>query len=317
MASIQSEKTITIPVVDIGPLRDGSDPVSVGSALHEASRDIGFIYVKNHGIPGDLIERAHSAAIEFFRQSQHDKERVSISENHRGWLRLGGAVMAEDMPHDLKESYLWGPDENSSLMDHPLRGPNLWPEDLRDFREVSRIYFDLAHQVAETLMKGFAFGLGLDEGFFLNSKSPPLSRASYVYYPSQPASAPGGQFGVGPHTDFGVLTVLYQDSVGGLQVQRLDKSWIDAPPLDGTLVVNVGDLLHRWTAGEYRSTPHRVINSSRKERLSIVFAYDPGPETLIDARDVVGQNAENLENPITCGDYLTWRFKRAFAYRRN
>ena len=99
------------------------------------------------------------------------------------------------------------------------------------------------------------------------------------------------------------------------RVQGLDGEWIHAPPIEGTLIVNVADLLARWTGGAYRSTPHRVVNASGRERLSLVVAYDPDPETLIDARQIFGDDLEAADEPITCGDYLLWRFGRAFAYR--
>ncbi len=164
-------------------------------------------------------------------------------------------------------------------------------------------------------MRGFAIGLGLAENYFLKTSDAPLSRASFVYYPPQQKEMGARQFGVGPHTDFGVLTVLCQDNVGGLQVENLDGDWIEAPPIEGTLIVNVADLLHRWTEGAYRSTPHRVVNSSGRERLSLVLAFDPNPETVIDARGVFGDKHICKEDPITCGDYLNWRFAKAFSYR--
>lgn len=307
-----------IPVIDMGPLRDGSGAAEVGKALHQASQEVGFIYVKNHGIPDDLIKRAHAVALAFFRQPEEVKDRVAISESHRGWLRMGGAMMGDDMHYDLKESFLWGAEDSAdnAPADHPLRGTNIWPDGVAHFRKVSKTYFDQAHLVAYDLMRGFALGLGLEEGFFLSSPAKPLSRASYVYYPSQPAPPRKDQFGAGPHTDFGVLTVLCQDSIGGLQIQDLAGGWIDARPMDGTLVINVGDLLQRWTGGAYRSTPHRVINDSGQERLSLVLAYDPGPDTIIDAHQVLGTTDGTVETPISCGDYLTWRFQRAFAYRQ-
>ena len=177
-------------------------------------------------------------------------------------------------------------------------------------------YFQHAHQVAHHLMRGFALGLNLKEDFFLKTASRPLSRASFVYYPAQPADLGSSQFGVGPHTDFGVLTVLCQDSVGGLQVEDVNGDWLQAPPIKGTLIVNVADLLSRWTDGAYKSTPHRVINSSGKKRLSIVLAFDPNPETVIDSRDIFGKEYLSREPATTCGEYLTWRFEKAFAYRK-
>ncbi|MEO1116054.1 MAG: 2OG-Fe(II) oxygenase family protein, partial [Pseudomonadota bacterium] len=190
------------------------------------------------------------------------------------------------------------------------------PEFQPDLEVAAMDYFRQAHEVAHHLMRGFALGLGLDETFFLKTAARPLSRASFVYYPAQPEEMGADQFGVGPHTDFGVLTVLCQDAVGGLQVEDVNGDWLQAPPIEGTLVVNVADLLARWTAGAYKSTPHRVVNSSGKERLSLVLAFDPNPETVIDARDIFGVDHTPAEDAITCGDYLQWRFDRAFAYRK-
>ena len=192
--------------------------------------------------------------------------------------------MYDSAKADLKESFVWGfQDENGETPDdHPLRGPNQWPDFDRGMEPVAMAYFRHAHEVAHHLMRGFALGLDLDPGFFLRTTDRPLSRASYVYYPHQPEEADDDRFGVGPHTDFGVLTVLCQDSVGGLQVQDVNGDWLHAPPINGALVVNVADLLSRWTDGAYKSTPHRVVNNSGKERLSLVLAYDPEPKVSVD-----------------------------------
>lgn len=307
-----------IPVCDITPLRDGSDPIRVAKELHKASSDLGFIYIKGHGIPDNVINDARSTAYDFFRSPVAEKSLVKISPEHRGWIGSGGAKMDDDAKPDLKESFLWGfEDTNRDISDnHPLRGNNQWPEFVPRLKTNASNYFKHAHDVAHHLMRGFALGLGLEEKFFLKSSNRPLSRGSFVYYPHQTENADNNQFGVGPHTDFGVLTVLAQDDVGGLQVQNIDGEWIEAPPVEGTLIVNVADLLHRWTDGAYKSTPHRVINNSGRERLSLVLAYDPNPETMIDARDILNANHQNMEKPITCGDYLNWRFDKAFSYRK-
>ncbi|MEM6463223.1 MAG: 2OG-Fe(II) oxygenase family protein [Pseudomonadota bacterium] len=305
-----------IPVIDIGPLRDGSDPIRVAKALHRASREIGFIYVANHGIPEAIIDAARSTAMGFFRSDPGAKETVAVAGTHRGFLSVGSAKMQDDAKVDLKESFVWGFEDETGLTpdDHALRGKNRWPDFMPEMQSVSMQYFRHAHAVAHHLMRGFALGLDLPHGTFLKTSDAPISRASYVYYPPQDSETEG-QFGVGPHTDFGVLTVLCQDAVGGLQVETPEGEWVAAPPIPGTLVVNVGDLLSRWTNGEYRSTPHRVINTSGKERLSLVLAYDPEPQTMIDARDIFGPSAETAAEPISCGDYLIWRFGKAFSYR--
>lgn len=306
-----------IPVIDIGPLRDGTDPDAVARALREASQTLGFIYITGHGIPDHVIEAARETAYDFFRAPEQAKESVRVSEKHRGWIDQGGAKMQDDVAPDLKESFVWGYQDaaGDTPADHALRGPNQWPGAVPEMERRAMAYFEGAQDVAHHLMRGFARGLDLPENFFLRTAARPLSRASYVYYPSQPATAPDGQFGVGPHTDFGVLTVLCQDSVGGLQIQDVNGDWIHAPPIPGTLIVNVADLLTRWTDGAFKSTPHRVINDSGRERLSLVLAFDPDPETVIDARDVFGPDHPVADDPITCGDYLVWRFNKAFSYR--
>ena len=308
-----------IPVVDLAPFRDGTDKVGVARALHEASRDVGFIYVRNHGIPDHQIEIARALAIAFFREPLERKLEVAVDKSHRGFLKIGGAKMDDDAIPDLKESYIWGLEptagEEETFRVDPLRGLNRWPAFQPELAGPLQTYFQSAQDVALLLLRAFALGLDLPEDRFLMGSDRPLSRASLTYYPPQPPSLGKEQFGVGPHTDFGVLTVLCQDDVGGLQVQGYDGDWIAAPPIPGTLVVNVGDLLARWTNDKYRSTPHRVINSSGKERLSLVLAYDPDNETLIDPSIVCRDGEAPKYDAITCGDYLNWRFKRAFAYR--
>lgn len=317
MTKVRSTAAQSIPVIDISPLRDGSNPAAVAHALLAASRDLGFIYINGHGIPDEVITTARGCALDFFLSQEQDKQRYTISDKHRGWLSQGGAKMRDDLAADLKESFIWGyqDDAAGTLCDHELRGPNQWPDFVPAMESAAMDYFDHADRVARHLLRGFALGLNLDTDFFLRNAEVPLSRASFVYYPGQAESSDKPAFGVGPHTDFGLLTVLCQDHVGGLQVENSSGEWIEAPPIPGSLVVNVGDLLERWTDGAFRSTPHRVINSSAQERLSLVLAFDPNPETMIDAADIYGDRHQAKQDAISCGDYLVWRFAKAFSYR--
>jgi len=300
-----------IPVVDISALYTGTGihQTKVAQALHAASQGLGFIYIKGHGLPVTTIRATQDAGYAFFRAEEELKNRCLISQQHRGWLRPGASKMQDHAKADLKESFIWGQQdgEGVSLDDHALRGPNQWPDFAPSLEVAAMEYFSQAHKVALALMRGFALGLKLPEDFFLRNCVNPLSRASMVYYPAQPEDAGVDQFGVAPHTDFGVLTLLCQDDTGGLQVQTSDGDWVHAPPIEDTLVVNVGDLLSRWTNGAYKSTPHRVVNRSGHERLSIVLAFDPDPETLIDPRgsnrvqksatnSIRGQRQEESEN---------------------
>lgn len=304
-----------IPVIDITSLRDGTDPIGVSKSLHKASQDIGFIYIKGHGVSDKTIKNARSTALTFFRSKEADKSLVSVTDKHRGWLGPNRSKMRDDVKSDLKESFIWGSENKNIKHDSNfyICGENKWPAFVPEMRDPAQEYFKKAQSIACHLLRGFALGLGLSENFFLQNISDPLSRASYVYYPQQSENMGDDQFGAGPHTDFGVLTVLCQDTVGGLQIKNLDGDWVYAPPIEGTLIVNVGDLLSRWTDGYYRSTPHRVINQSGKERLSLVLAFDPNAETMIDARTIFGGNYVSKEKPISCGDYLTWRFNKAFS----
>ena len=309
-------KPSEIPVCDISALLDGSNPLGVAQELRAASSGLGFIYIKGHDIPQCIINNARAEAYKFFRSNKTQKLATSITNNHRGWIDAGGAKMGDVGKPDLKESFLWGFD-NIGQSDHSLRGQNTWPAKNTNMQIATMEYFKKVHKIAQDLMSGFALGLDLDKNFFLKTSNKPLSRGSFVYYPDQSEKNTNEQFGASPHTDFGVLTVLAQDDVGGLQIKNRHGNWMEAPPIPETLIVNVADLLHRWTAGAYKSTPHRVINSSGRERLSIVLAYDPNPETIIDPCDIFGQNFKDGEPPITCGDYLDWRFDKAFAYRKD
>lgn len=308
----------SIPVIDIGRLRDGSDPHRVAQALHRASHDIGFLYVTNHGIAPALLDEARTRALAFFRQPLALKQAVAISPRHRGFLAQGQARMHDGALPDLKESLVWGCEDadGNTPEDHALRGANRWPAAMPLLRRSALAFSGQADQVARHLLRGFAIGLDLDPGFFLTRSEHPMSRAAFVYYPPEPVATRAGDaaWGVAPHTDFGVLTVLCQDDVGGLEVQDAQGRWVAAPPIPDTLVVNVGDLLARWTRQVYRSTPHRVVNRSGRERLSLVLAFDPDPDTLVDPREVFG-NTDPADEPITCGDYLEWRFGQSFDYR--
>jgi isopenicillin N synthase-like dioxygenase len=316
-ASARPLNTDSIPVIDLTPLRNGDNPDKVAHELHAASQNLGFIYVKGHGIPEQIIHAARASAFRFFRSTESRKATLRISDRHRGWLNPGASKMHEGAKTDLKESFIWGQQDagGKTVEDHPMRGSNQWPDWVPEMQYAAMHYFMQAHNVAHELMRGFALGLGLQENFFLKHCQRPLSRASFVYYPAQDESCGEDQFGVAPHTDFGVLTVLCQDDTGGLQVEDINGDWIEAPPIPGTLVVNVGDLLSRWTNGAYKSTPHRVVNSSGRERLSLVLAFDPEPETVIDPRQIFGKSFKSDQPDTTCGDYLLWRFAKAFSYR--
>ena len=308
-------------MIDVAPLRDGASPAGVGAELARAAAEVGFLYVRNHGVDPALVERARRAALDFFRLPEEAKREAATNRFHHGYLKPGSTQMYDGARLDLKESFNWGVELDDeagaeSPSANPLLGPNVWPAAMPALKPSVYPYFEAASACAEDLLRGFALGAGLDAEHFIRRRDRPLSRGSLQYYPPQPEDAAEDQFGVAPHTDFGVLTVLCQDEIGGLEIRRRDGTWAAMPPIPGTLVVNIGDLLERWSNRRYRSTVHRVINASGRERLSLVLAYDPNFETLVDPRAFCAEGETPHDAPITCGDYLLWRFAKAFSYRR-
>ena len=304
-----------IPIIDIAGLRDGRSSQSVARQLEWAARELGFIYVKGHGISQSSIETARDTALDFFRLPLTQKQEASSNAFHHGYLRPGQSKMFDDAPIDLKESFNWGFEVDASEPGNRMLAPNRWPPSMPALRAAVHPFFEAASACAVDLLGGFATAAGLSVDAFCATADQPVSRGSLQYYPP-PTAEQGERFGVSAHTDFGVLTVLCQDALGGLEIQTADGEWLAVEPIPGTLVVNVGDLLERWSDGYFRSTVHRVINTSGRERLSLVLAYDPNYETLVDPRLLCQPGQVPQHEPITVGDYLVWRFDRAFAYRQ-
>jgi isopenicillin N synthase-like dioxygenase len=166
-------------------------------------------------------------------------------------------------------------------------------------------------------LRAVALSLDIDEMFFVSKYTKRMQRTQMVYYPPQAPKSDADQFGVAPHTDYGCITLLWQDNVGGLQVKELaTDSWIDAPPIPGTLVVNVGDLLARWSNDRFRSTLHRVINRSGQERYSIATFYDPTYGASVDPRDLGLESMQPLYEPVAAGDYILGRINDSMGYRK-
>jgi isopenicillin N synthase-like dioxygenase len=197
-----------------------------------------------------------------------------------------------------------------------LMGPNQWPSFLPELQRDLYDYFLEALACGRRLMKGLAASLDRPCDFFENAFAKPLARGGTIYYPPQPWDMGDNQFGVAPHTDYGGLTLLAQDEVGGLQVLSKSGDWLTARPLPGTLVINVGDLLGRWTNDRFNSNAHRVVNSTGRERQSIPIFFDPYYDTIIDPRDLLDDPGQAKYPPITCGDHIVERFGRVFKYRQ-
>lgn len=316
--------TANLPLIDMAGVREG-DPVSIrraGEAIRQACSDSGFFYIVNHGVPQVVIDEAMAAAKTFFAHPPEVKRQVAVNKRHRGWHALGGALMYEATKPDFKEFFSIGlelpEDDACVLAGEALRGPNQWPAFMPELRTALDDYYAAIGRAGADLLKAVAVGLGIEQDFFAPKYTKPLQRTQMVYYPPHPPLAETDQFGVAPHTDYGCITLLYQDNSGGLQVRELgSNSWIDATPIEGSLVVNVGDLLARWSNDRFRSTLHRVINKSGHERYSIATFYDPTYSAVVDPCDLGIEAKASLYPPVAAGDYILKRIDDSMAYRKN
>ena len=326
MSNYATVKTIEldqIPVIDISALLNETPEglAAVGAEIRRASEEIGFFYVRNHGVDEALIRAADRAARAFFAHPMEMKQTVKANTRHRGFLSVGEAKMYGKAKVDLKESFVWGlelPESDPDVLAGKLlMGPNQWPAFEPSVERDLYAYYQAVVACGLRLMRGVAAGLGIDPAFFASRFQKPLARGSVVYYPPQPPEMGANQFGVAPHTDYGCLTLVWQDEVGGLQVRGKSGEWVTAHPIPGTFVVNIGDLLARWSNDRFASTPHRVVNASGRERHSMALFFDADYDAVIDPHDLFGKETGVTQyKPVTCGNYITAKFDAAFAYRK-
>jgi isopenicillin N synthase-like dioxygenase len=311
-----------IPVIDLAPAETGAAGLAaVAAAIRRAATEVGFFYVSHHRIPAETIDSAFAAARRFFALPLERKLAVEVDRRHRGYIRMGGAKMYEGARPDLKESFVYGVDLDENDPDvragKPLMGPNRWPAELPELKRAFDRYYADIDRVGQTVLRAIAVSLGLSERFFAGRYAKPLARGSLVHYPPQPPDLGTDHFGVSAHTDYGCITFVCQDDRGGLQAKNRAGEWIEAPPIPGTLVVNIGDLLARWTNDLFRSTPHRVVNRSGRDRISLAVFYDPDFDADVSAiPSCVAPGEAPHYPPITCGAHVLSRFDAAFAYRK-
>jgi len=274
--------TATIPLIEISSLRRGTEErFAVAAEIGRACRECGFFYIVGHGVDEGLQQRLEELSRQFFAQDVASKMEISMARGGRAWrgyFPVGGELTS-GLP-DWKEGLYFGAELGA---DHPLvqarmpmHGPNLFPANLPQFRETVLAYLAAMTELGHALMLGLALSLGLPESYFAERYTgDPLVLFRIFNYPARTASSDDeAGWGVGEHTDYGLLTILKQDDIGGLQVKTPD-GWIEAPPISGSFVCNIGDMLERLTGGLYHSTAHRVRNVSGRDRLSFPFFFDP------------------------------------------
>ena len=273
----------TVPIIDVAPLVTGEgNEHTVSSAIADACRRQGFFYVVGHGVSEGLQARLDEFSRSFFAQPIDVKlqNRMELAgKAWRGYFPVGGELTSGQP--DLKEGLYFGTelgaDDPRVRAGIPLHGANLFPAGLPGFDDTILEYMAALTDLGHALMRGIAMSLALEPDYFrAGYMAHPLTLFRIFHYPPvPPRSDVEAQWGVGEHTDYGVLTILRQDDAGGLQV-KTESRWVDAPPVPNSFVCNIGDMLERLTRGLYRSTPHRVLNVSGRARLSFPFFFDPG-----------------------------------------
>ncbi|MEW6268146.1 MAG: 2-oxoglutarate and iron-dependent oxygenase domain-containing protein [Thermodesulfobacteriota bacterium] len=271
-----------LPVIDVSALvGGGARRFEVAAAIAQACRDVGFFYVVGHGVDAGLQDELVDASRRFFARPLEEKLEISMARGGRAWRGYFpvGAELTSGRP-DAKEGIYFGselPDAHPLVAaGTPLHGANLWPSGLPELRSAVLAYLDALTGLGHALLRGVALGLELEESYLEERYTKdPLVLFRIFNYPALPATSRDASRGVGEHTDYGLLTVLKQDESGGLEVESRD-GWVEARPIPGSFVCNIGDMLDRMTRGRYRSTPHRVRNRAAHDRLSFPFFFDPG-----------------------------------------
>ena len=327
----QSPLSSTVPIIDIIPLvhrREGQ--ADVAAHIGQACREHGFFYISGHGVDENLSERLERLSQQFFARPEAEKLEISMERGGRAWrgyFPLGGELTSgqPDRKEGLYFGIELGPDDPRVQAQLPLHGANLFPMDMPILRDTVLQYTEALTQLGHTLMRGFSMSLGLESSYFNEHyTADPLTLFRIFHYPPTPKQVT--DWGVGEHTDYGLLTILKQDEVGGLQINAHGQ-WIDAPPVPGTFVCNIGDMLERLTRGLYRSTPHRVRNLSHCSRYSFPFFFDPGFEVPMVPIDLSQTEVREEETSRwdgasvhdfqgTYGDYLLGKIVRVFPQLR-
>jgi isopenicillin N synthase-like dioxygenase len=287
-----AEDPARLPLIDVAPLVEGGDVrQQVAEQLGAACRDWGFFYIVGHGVDEALIRRLEEQSRAFFAQDLDTKLEIRMELGGRAWRGFFpvGDELTSGKP-DRKEGIYFGTELDAGhplvAAGVPLHGRNLFPAHMPAFRRAVLDYMAAMTRLGHALMAGIAVSLGREASFFADRyTSDPLTLFRIFNYPPQPdGGADVDEWGVGEHTDYGLLTMLRQDDAGGLQVKS-PGGWIAAPPVDGSFVCNIGDMLGRLSDGRYRSTPHRVRNLAARDRLSFPFFFDPSWDARIPGLD--------------------------------
>ncbi|KAJ4160056.1 uncharacterized protein LMH87_007988 [Akanthomyces muscarius] len=312
------------PVIDFSDFLSGDAKrmQHVADQIHEACTTQGFFQIVNHGITLQLQRDIMKASKEFFALDKGEKMKLDKSKNkyNRGYEVMHGQMIEANTRPDLKEGYYVSRD---LPLDHPqvkaekfAHGPNVWPESLGEpFRKICMDYLDQITKLTEEVLRATSMSLGYDASYFDEFCKDPMCFYKMLHYPPQPPDAHALQRGIGAHRDFGVITLLLQGDVAGLEVWDDEaKDWYPCPPVEGAYVVNMGNLFEQWTNDVYISNVHRVINRSGTERYSIPFNYNGNPDFIIKCLDKCRAKSDDEKYaPVSVEDYVVQKYKDVYS----
>ena len=306
-----------IPVVDFSGFLQGSTATRQRTvqAIFQACHQVGFLYLKNHGIPLEAIDQVFDQSRIFFDLPITVKQRAAWSSeyNNLGYVGLERECLDEDKPGDLKEAFNIGQGSLSAVTIH--HSANLWPTEQPLFRQTMNTFFGLCAAATEQIFQAFACALSMPADYLVKHHQTQDYTLRLLHYPPLTTLPRAGQLRAGTHSDYGSLTLLFQDNVGGLEVQTTQGDWITAPTIANTVLINTGDLMQRWSNNVFRSTKHRVKlpSSPQTERYSIAFFCQPDAETDI----VCLPTCHSPQNPpkyapVKSGEYLLSRLRATY-----
>jgi isopenicillin N synthase-like dioxygenase len=310
---------VSLPIVDVSALVEvgaaGADPVRLEQtvlALRRAASEVGFLYVTGHGLPASSVEALEGVARDFFALPSAAKLEYYIgrSKNHRGYVPPGEEVFYSQTK-DTKEAFDLSrdlPDADYGAASR-LLGPNVWPRELPQFRSVVNAYYDQVFALGRALLRGFALALDLPAAYFDGYLHAPPSQLRLIHY--QPAEPGTDSMGIGAHTDYECLTILHA-TAPGLQVINGAGQWVDAPPIPGAFVVNIGDLLEVWSNGVFVSTSHRVL-PVRAARYSFPLFFTVDYETRVEPLAHLSKQGTRY-SPLVSGEHLLAQTMQSFRY---
>lgn len=318
-----------IPLVDVSGLMS-ANPEKRKAAVMEldrAARDVGFIYIAGHGVPEETMAGLKQAAKALFDLPMETKmdHYIGKSTNHRGYVPQGEEFYGEG-GGDLKEAFDTAmdlpADDPDYLAGNRMLGPNVWPKHVANHKAAVDRYYEAVIALGKDLLRGFAMGLGLPEETFVQHVNKPTSQLRLIHY-WETDTVVGAEeqtnrqrMGIGAHTDYELFTILLP-TAPGLQVLRNDGEWIDAPPVEGTFVINIGDMLENWSNGVYIANSHRVDRVS-EERYSFPLFFATDYDTVVAPRpELIAEGTQTKYGPISAGDHLVAQTIQTFYYLKD